>query len=327
MKIFLSHSSMDKPFVEKLARDILELDIEVWLDKWDMQVGDSLFDKIEEGLETSDYLLIVLSKHSVNSSWVKKELNAFLCNEISSGSVKILPVLIDDCDVPVFLREKLYADFRTDYENGLQMLREAIVRPAKEDDIFIEAVNILKGKTTENLCLDVILSNPTYRQVWITEFALEAEIENAGDGYSPFMYKACYQLKMPFYLKYLPPDPSDEPKRIMGEIYEGEEKEYFQECVGYFHYTNASSGYVWKIRIAAPVQFKVPPKDKLALRVVLSTPQKNLEREHKEGEMIGRIIYGITRNRGELKLKTDKGKLLLYEINGCEKIIEFIANH
>jgi len=45
MKIFLSHSSKDKPFVEKLAKDILGLDVEVWLDKWEMKVGDSLFDK------------------------------------------------------------------------------------------------------------------------------------------------------------------------------------------------------------------------------------------------------------------------------------------
>lgn len=325
MKVFLSHSSIDKPFVEKLAKDILALDMEVWLDKWDMQVGDSLFDKIEEGLETSDYLLIVLSKHSVNSPWVRKELNAFLCDEIFSKRVKILPILIEDCNIPIFLREKLYADFRTDYAEGFRMLREAITRPSKEGNIFIETVNILKGKATENLCLDVILSNSGYQQVWMKEFELEAEIKSSGDGYSPFMYKACYQLKMPYYLKYIPL--SSEPKRMIGEIYEGEETEYFQECTGYFHYTNASSGYVWKIKMTAPIQCKVQPKDKMALRMILSTPQKELENEYKEGEMIGRIIYGITQNKGEIRLKTDHGDLLRYRMDDCEKIIEFIANH
>ena len=187
MKIFLSHSSKDKTFVEKLAKDILALDVEVWLDKWEMKVGDSLFDKIEEGLETSDYLIVILSKNSVNSLWVRKELNAFLCDEISSKNVKILPVLIDDCNIPIFLREKLYADFREDYASGFQMLVDVITNPVEDKEIFIEKINVLKGKTTENLCLDVIISNSTRKLVWASEFALEAEIKISGSGYSPFM--------------------------------------------------------------------------------------------------------------------------------------------
>ena len=327
MKIFLSHSSKDKPFVEKLAKDILALDVEVWLDKWEMRVGDSLFDKIEEGLETSDYLIVILSKNSVNSLWVKKELNAFLCDEISSKNVKILPALIDDCSIPIFLREKLYADFRGDYAGGFQMLTEVITNPAKDNRIFIEKINILKGKTSENLCLDVIISNSTHKLTWVSEFALEAEIVVSGSGYSPFMYKAQYQLKMPYFLKNLLSNPSKEVNQIIGEIYEDDEKEYYQECTGYFNYTNASSGYVWEIKITAPVQFKIMPKDKLTLRVILLKPQKVLEREHKHGDMIARVTYGVTLNQGTFRLKIDNEKELLYKIDDCEEIIEFIANN
>lgn len=61
---------------------------------------------IEEGLEASDFLIIILSKNSVNSSWVRKELNAFLCDEISSENVKVLLALIDDCCIPIFLIQK-----------------------------------------------------------------------------------------------------------------------------------------------------------------------------------------------------------------------------
>lgn len=327
MKVFLSHSSKDKPFVEKLAKDILALDVEVWLDIWEMKVGDSLFDKIEEGLETSDYLIVILSKNSVNSLWVRKELNAFLCDEISSKNVKILPVLIDDCSIPIFLREKLYADFRENYANGLQRLVEVITNPVKDKEIFIEKINVLKGKTTENLCLDVIISNSTYKLVWASEFALEAEIVVSGSGYSPFMYKAQYQLKMPYYLKNLISNSSKEINETIGEIYEGDEKEYYQECIGYFHYINASSGYVWKIKITAPVQFKIMPKDKLTLRIILLKPQKELECEHKQGDMIARITYGVTLNQGEFRLKIDNEKELLYKIDDCEEIIAFIANN
>lgn len=327
MRIFLSHSSKDKPFVEKLAKDILRLDIEVWLDKWEMKVGDSLFDKIEEGLETSDYLIIILSKNSVNSSWVRKELNAFLCDEILSKSVKVLPVLIDDCNIPIFIREKLYADFRVDYDIGFQMLSETIINSTKEDKVLIEDINILKGKTTENLCLDVIISNPTHKLVWASEFTLEAKIVVSGSGYSPFMYKAQYQLKMPYYLNNLLLNSAEEFNQVKGEIYEGDEKEYYQECKGYFNYTNASSGYVWNIKITAPVKFKIIPKDKLILRVILLKPQKTLENEYKKGDMIGRVTYGVTLNQGEFRLRLYNENTLLYKIDGCEEIIEFIANN
>lgn len=39
--IFLSHTSIDKPFVEKLARDLQRLGISVWYDKYEIKVGES----------------------------------------------------------------------------------------------------------------------------------------------------------------------------------------------------------------------------------------------------------------------------------------------
>lgn len=40
--IFLSHTSIDKPFVEKLARDLMRLGINVWYDKYEIKVGESI---------------------------------------------------------------------------------------------------------------------------------------------------------------------------------------------------------------------------------------------------------------------------------------------
>ena len=54
--LFLSHSSADKTFVEKLAKDLEGVGVNVWFDKWEIKVGDSLTGKIEEGLQANDYL-------------------------------------------------------------------------------------------------------------------------------------------------------------------------------------------------------------------------------------------------------------------------------
>jgi hypothetical protein len=124
MKIFLSHSSSDKSFTRILAEDLLEYGFNVWLDEWEIKVGDSITQKISDGIDESLYLIIILSKSSVSSKWVKKELNSALSIELDREKVFILPVLIEDCEIPALLKDKKYADFRSKYHDGLgELLR------------------------------------------------------------------------------------------------------------------------------------------------------------------------------------------------------------
>lgn len=52
--IFLSHTSIDKPFVEKLARDLIRLGFNVWFDKWSIKTGESITWKIDEGIRENE---------------------------------------------------------------------------------------------------------------------------------------------------------------------------------------------------------------------------------------------------------------------------------
>jgi TIR domain-containing protein len=72
--------------------------------------------KISEGLKDADYLVVVLSQASVSSRWVEQELNAALTNQIAGKGI-VLPVLLEDCELPMLLRKRLYADFRSDLES------------------------------------------------------------------------------------------------------------------------------------------------------------------------------------------------------------------
>lgn len=92
--LFLSHSSADKTFVEKLAKDLEGVGVNVWFDKWEIKVGDSLTGKIEEGLQANDYLGLVLSPAAVASEWVKAELSAAWCRQMSSRKIVVLPICI-----------------------------------------------------------------------------------------------------------------------------------------------------------------------------------------------------------------------------------------
>jgi hypothetical protein len=57
-RIFLSHSSQDKDSVRRLAEDLRRVGIEVWLDEWEIRVGDQISRKIQEGLKNTDYLAV-----------------------------------------------------------------------------------------------------------------------------------------------------------------------------------------------------------------------------------------------------------------------------
>lgn len=121
-KVFLSHSSADKAFVGRLAVDLRAHNVPVWYDQWELKVGDSLHQKISDGIQGSAWLAVALSQNSVRSQWVQQELNAASAIELEKKEVFVLPLIISDCEIPVFLKDKLYADFRIFYRNGLDTL-------------------------------------------------------------------------------------------------------------------------------------------------------------------------------------------------------------
>lgn len=108
-KVFVSHASEDKDrFVLAFAKRLREKGVDAWLDKWEMLPGDSLVDKIfEEGIKEASAVIVVLSNFSIQKPWVREELNAAFVKRINNGS-KLIPVIIDDCEVPKSLKSTLW---------------------------------------------------------------------------------------------------------------------------------------------------------------------------------------------------------------------------
>ncbi|MTT53109.1 TIR domain-containing protein [Alcanivorax sp. VBW004] len=126
--IFLSHTHADKPFVRRLAADLEAHGIRYWLDEAEIKVGQSLIEKIRQGLDSVDYVAAVLSPNSISSPWVQRELDVAMNQEISGREVKVLPVLYKPVELPGFLLGKFYADFTDEqkYPEGLKRLVESI---------------------------------------------------------------------------------------------------------------------------------------------------------------------------------------------------------
>ncbi len=142
-KIFISHSSSDNESALQIARALRRNGLDVFYDAWSLNPGDSLVDKIQTGVADANVLVVLLSNSSVRSGWVRQEINAFFNSAISDRGIRIIPVLLDDVEVPPLLRDRLYVDFRADPAAATaklvqQLIRISDVRAALPDEVLID---------------------------------------------------------------------------------------------------------------------------------------------------------------------------------------------
>ncbi|MCC9054413.1 toll/interleukin-1 receptor domain-containing protein [Microbacterium sp. F2E] len=104
-RAFISHASEDKSrFVIEFATKLRAAGVDAWVDAWEIRAGDSLVRRIfSQGIDEADVFIVVLSETSVTKPWVLEELDAAVIRRIQGGT-RLIPVLIDDVDVPAALR-------------------------------------------------------------------------------------------------------------------------------------------------------------------------------------------------------------------------------
>lgn len=127
-RIFISYNHQDRGFAERLATDLRNTGLAVWWAEGEIKVGDSITQKVSDGISRSAYLVVILSPFSITSPWVQRELSSALMRQLSiERGIVILPVLLTDCEIPVLLGDLKYADFRQDYGIGLQDLLNVFI--------------------------------------------------------------------------------------------------------------------------------------------------------------------------------------------------------
>jgi len=90
--IFISHATEDKETIARPLSDSLKKkDLRVWYDEFELKIGDSIIDKINEGLLESKNGLIILSPDFFSKNWTKRELN-ILTTRMIEGNIKLFPI-------------------------------------------------------------------------------------------------------------------------------------------------------------------------------------------------------------------------------------------
>jgi len=105
LRVFLCHASQDKPIVRDLYQRLLaEYWIDPWLDEEKLLPGHDWREvEIPKAVRNSDVVLVALSKNAVNKDgYIQKEIKMALdaAEEKPEGTIFIIPIRIDDCDVP-----------------------------------------------------------------------------------------------------------------------------------------------------------------------------------------------------------------------------------
>lgn len=91
--VFISHASDDKDaFVRDLAHALQRRGLEVWYDEFALRIGDSLRRKIDAGLSTSRFGVVVLSPNFFAKNWSQYELDGMVTREMTGAEQIILPI-------------------------------------------------------------------------------------------------------------------------------------------------------------------------------------------------------------------------------------------
>jgi TIR domain len=126
-RVFLCHSSSDKPSIRSLRRRLLDDDIQPWFDEEDILPGQDWELAIRNAIRGSDVVLVCLSRASVSKvGYLQKEIKHVLdvADEQPEGTIFLIPVRLEPCDVPERLRRWQWVDMFE--ENGYPRLLRAL---------------------------------------------------------------------------------------------------------------------------------------------------------------------------------------------------------
>jgi hypothetical protein len=125
-KIFVSHAHEDREAAHQVTVALAKAGLNPWLDAQELRSGDELLKTIATVLAEAQYFVIVLSRTALTKSWVLTELRMAVTAEIERAHPRVVVLRLDDCEVPIELRHKVYLDFRGRFDDALKQLADHV---------------------------------------------------------------------------------------------------------------------------------------------------------------------------------------------------------
>ncbi|MFY0644235.1 MAG: histidine phosphatase family protein [Bacteroidia bacterium] len=163
---FLSYASSNSSIVSSVSSELQKLGFSTWIDDKELSIGDSLLNRIQQGLLASRFIVVFISKDYLSRKWTIAELNAALMNQLETEVKKILPIVIDidqeaiQKNIP-FLADKLHIKWNNDPSAIASMLGKVInnkilTSTSASSPLGLEAyVDNLSAEIHNNLVLEL----------------------------------------------------------------------------------------------------------------------------------------------------------------------------
>jgi len=139
---FLSHAHVDKGVVDQIYAWLNEkAGISIWYDMYNLSTSATISTELATAISQSRSMIIILSRASVKSGWVEEEYNAAVGQRTKYKQYRIIPVCIDDCEIPGFLETTKWIDMR-DSKLDLRTAQE-LITGLYYDDKALSLENIM----------------------------------------------------------------------------------------------------------------------------------------------------------------------------------------
>ena len=124
--IFLSHRGADEKLAKALALELENDRHRIWLDTWNLRVGNSIIEWMNESLVSAKYVVVCYSSDDVLAPWMSREWMSALTRQLNGEEIRLLPVRLSGGQPPAILADIKYADLVADWHHGLDELLKAL---------------------------------------------------------------------------------------------------------------------------------------------------------------------------------------------------------
>jgi hypothetical protein len=147
-ELFISYASEDKEaLVRPLADWFSHQGVKVWYDDYVLMPGDSIREKINEGLRVCPYGLVVLSPRFYAKSWPQRELNSLFSLMTNATDRRLIPVVLDMSFKDLGSRDPLLADIKgLSAEVGVEAVGRAVIQTMIRDEADLRHLGVTRYK-------------------------------------------------------------------------------------------------------------------------------------------------------------------------------------
>jgi hypothetical protein len=138
---FISHNKAEKGWARQLTAALRKRNVTYFFDEEAIQLGDDVVAAIGSGLKTSSHVVFVMSPDSVKSRWVELEWASSLYEDIDASARKLIPVLVQTCEIPYVLKRLNYLDARELDVDAVAEKLALLIRPVASSDPKASSAN------------------------------------------------------------------------------------------------------------------------------------------------------------------------------------------